>query len=322
MTRGPAASVLLPVRDAAPWLDDALTSLLAQTFEDFEVVLQDDGSADASAAIARAFAARDARVRVEEGEAAGIVSALRRARARARAPLLVRMDADDRARPERLARLVEAARRLPGVGFFASGIRYFPRDGLSEGMRRYESWINACRTHAAIVGERFVECPMPHPAWAIRAGVYDALGGYRDGPFPEDYEFFLRAVDGGVRFHKVDAVLLDWREDPRRASRTDARYGLDRFRALKLRHLLPRLRRDGGATLFAGGGRAARRWIRALREAGVDVRPWEGEEGAIPPPAPTDVAIAFGARAEDRSRIARRLEDAGYAAGDRILPLA
>lgn len=334
MTRTPAVSVLLPVRDAEPWLEQALASLASQTFADFEVLIQDDGSTDASVAIAARYAADDGRFRLEHGPSAGIVSALTRARARARARVLARMDADDVSHPDRLARLVAAASAHPDVGFFASQIRYFPRDGLTEGLRLYEAWINGCLTHEAIVRDRLVECPMPHPAWMVRAEAFDALGGYRAGDFPEDYDLFLRAVEMGVRFHKVAEVLLDWRDFPTRASRTDTRYALERFRELKLDHLVRRVVSGGEQVVVAGERRPVGRWIRALQERGVDVVAWldEGDgPGVRTVPACAWARAHVHARAhalavarthEDRTKLVQRLAEAGFREPERVTRLA
>ena len=76
--------MLLPVRDARPHLEDALASLLRQTFDDFEIVLQDDGSTDGSLEVAKDVAREDPRMRFEAGPPRGIVAALNAAAARAR----------------------------------------------------------------------------------------------------------------------------------------------------------------------------------------------------------------------------------------------
>ena len=99
----PLVSVLLPVRDEAPYLAEALTSLSKQSFEDFEVLVVDDGSTDDSAEIAAEHVRDDSRFRLLRGRRRGIVAALEVARAAARGSLLARMDGDDVAFPHRLA---------------------------------------------------------------------------------------------------------------------------------------------------------------------------------------------------------------------------
>src|ERR671918_1785850 len=80
----PLVSVLMPVRDEAPYLAEALASLSAQTLEDFEVLVVDDGSRDGSAEIAESHAHEDPRFRVLRRQQAGLVAALEHARAEAR----------------------------------------------------------------------------------------------------------------------------------------------------------------------------------------------------------------------------------------------
>lgn len=268
----PRASVLLPVRDGA-YLPEALASLSAQTFGDFEVCLQLDGADDDARRAAAAAAAADDRVRVSGMPARGIVAALNAAASRARSDLFVRMDADDVSTHDRLARLVAWADARDDLDFLASRVRYVSGAPLSEGMKRYEDWLNRLLVHEDIVKSRFVECVMPHPAWAVRRRLFESLGGYRDGDFPEDYDFFLRAVEAGARFGKVDAVLLDWRDRPDRLSRRDPRYARRAFFELKFEHLVPVLRADGRDVLVVDrGSKAGRRWSNRLDAAGLRVR--------------------------------------------------
>src|SRR5258708_40294261 len=115
----PRVTVLLPVRDSLPTLADCLRSLTAQTLEDHEAVAVDDGSGDGSAELLEAYARTDPRLRVVRTEARGLVPALNTALGEARAPLVARMDADDLAHRERLARQAERraappARARPG----------------------------------------------------------------------------------------------------------------------------------------------------------------------------------------------------------------
>jgi hypothetical protein len=268
----PAVSVILPVRDAMPYLPETLQTLASQTLEDFEVLLQDDGSADDSTDCRADVSRRDPRFRLETREARGVVAAVNRAHARARAPLHVRIDADDLARPERLARQVAFAEAHPEVGYFGSLVEFFPRASMGDGLRHYGAWNNACVAHEAIHADRFVELPIANPSVAMRAEVFHALGGYGAGPFPEDYDFFLRCAARGVRFGKVPEVLVDWRDHPGRATHTDPRYALEAFFELKVRHITPFLAARGHPLVVAGAGRDGKRWARRLRDVGLPVR--------------------------------------------------
>src|SRR5258708_14477079 len=93
----PAISVIMPVRNGAEWLAEAVASGRAQDFGDFEFLIVDDGSDDGTAALLSGFAAADRRIRLLRQAPQGIVAALNTAIANARAPYLARLDADDRA---------------------------------------------------------------------------------------------------------------------------------------------------------------------------------------------------------------------------------
>ena len=107
MTASPPVSVLLPVRDGAAHLDEAIHSIERQSFTDFEVLAVDDGSVDDTYEKLSAWASRDASVTVIRRAPGGIVAALEAARGVARGTYLARMDADppetSRSRPHRTA---------------------------------------------------------------------------------------------------------------------------------------------------------------------------------------------------------------------------
>src|SRR4051794_33901748 len=92
----PRVSVVMPVRNAMPYLDASIASVLAQTYTDFELVIRDDGSTDGSLAALHAWAARDERIRLCAGtHRLGPVGNSNWVVERSRAPLVARMDADD-----------------------------------------------------------------------------------------------------------------------------------------------------------------------------------------------------------------------------------
>lgn len=271
MSAPPPVSVLLPVRDGAAHLEEAVASLEAQTDGDFEVLAVDDGSSDGTPAILAAWAARDRRVRVLRQEPAGIVAALERARGEARGTYLARMDADDVCEPERFALQRALMEESPGLAACGARIRYFPRHHLRDGARRYEDWLNTASAPAEVARELFVECPLAHPTFFLRAAAVAAVGGYRDRGWPEDYDLVLRLWRGGWGLANVPRVLLRWREGEGRLSRTHGAYAPEAFVACKVHHLRATLLRGGRAAAVWGAGPVGKAFARALLAAGTPV---------------------------------------------------
>jgi GT2 family glycosyltransferase len=271
----PRVSVLLPVRDGEAHLEQAVRSILAQTYRSLELIAVDDGSRDRTGEILRALGEDDPRVTTISTEPRGIIPALETARSRARGELLARMDADDVSHPERLAKQVGLMDAAPDVVLCGTQVEYFPRRGLKDGARRYESWLNSTHDHRDIERELFVECPLAHPTFLLRAEALENAGGYRDRGWPEDYDLVLRLWRAGGRFGRVPEVLLRWRDGPQRLSRTDERYAPDAFRACKIHHLRQGpLLLEGGASrevVLCGAGPVGKAMARALMEAGTSV---------------------------------------------------
>jgi glycosyltransferase involved in cell wall biosynthesis len=264
--QNPQVSVLLPCFNAARHLAPCLASLARQTLADLEVVAVDDGSRDDTAA--RLAQTGDPRVRVHRQPHAGIASALATAARLARAPLLARMDADDIAHPERLARQAEFLLRHPEVDVVGSRVAMLPRGSLP----RYESWVNGLLTHEQILADLFVESPLPHPSVMMRRESFERAGGYRaSSAWPEDYDLWMRLALGGARFAKLPEVLLFWRDRPERASRTDPRYALEKFLALKEHYLMASFLAERRRVAIWGAGPVGKGWALRLACRGVEV---------------------------------------------------
>lgn len=267
----PTVSVLMPLRNAAPHLDEALASLVSQRFDDLEVVCVDDGSTDETAEIVDRWSARDPRVRLDRQAARGIVPALTRAHALSRGRLLARMDGDDIAAPNRILRQVEWLEVEPTSAGCGCHVRYFPRRDVRAGARRYEGWLNSMRGVDDVAASIFVECPLAHPTFVLRRAAFEEVGGYRDVPWPEDYDLVFRLWAGGHRLGVVPEVLHEWREHPERLSRVDSRYALDAFRACKVHYLLRTLLSEPRPVVVWGAGPVGKGWARALQAEGVRV---------------------------------------------------
>jgi glycosyltransferase involved in cell wall biosynthesis len=264
MAESPPLSVLFPVRNGEHVVQGALESLARQTFSDFEVIVVDDGSTDGTGEVLRAVANEDPRVRVYTREPMGIVPALEFARAQASGGYLARMDADDGAFAGRFQRQMEVMISDYRIALCGTGVAYFPREIVREGALRYESWINGLTTHEDLVRDLFVECPIPHPTFLLRADMVDLVGGYRAKGWPEDYDLVFRLWEGGGRFEKIPEVLLRWREGEDRLSRTHDAYSAEAFRRCKVHFLLRSYLRHRRSVVVWGAGPVGKAFAREL----------------------------------------------------------
>jgi len=266
-------SVLLPCRDAAEHLPQAIRSLQLQTYHEFEVIAVDDGSRDGTGDVLERWADRDERVRVIRLDREGLPEALRAGSERCQGELLARADADDVVHPRRFAEQVKLLDSRADVSMAGTGVRYFPRDEVGWGARRYQRWLNEMSEPESLARDVFVECPIAHPTMMMRRAVFEEVGGYRANGWPEDYDLVLRLHVAGRRLANVPRVLHFWREGDNRVSRTDPRYSADSFRLCKLHYLRESVLKDHDSVNIWGAGRVGKGFARALtKNAGVSVR--------------------------------------------------
>jgi glycosyltransferase involved in cell wall biosynthesis len=271
----PTVSVTLPCFNAEATLPSCLDSLLAQTWRDFEIVAVDDGSTDRTGEVLREYARRDGRVRPFFAAHGGVAAAANLALEKARGHYVARMDADDLALPERLASQVGWLETRPKVGLVGCRVRFGGDRKAARGYALYVDWTNRQMTSEAIDLNRFVESPFAFPSVMFRRELYFEHGGFRNGDFPEDYEFLLRLLDRGVVMEKVDAELLIWNDPPTRLTRNDPRYDPKAFYRVKARYLgrwLAANNRRHPAVGVIGAGRPTRKRAVMLEEHGVEIK--------------------------------------------------
>lgn len=171
-----------------PYLEQALHSILTQTFTDFELVVLDNGSGDGSLAFVRSVADVDPRVKVySEPTPLGMVGSSNAVIARSTGDLVARMDADDVSGPCRLERQVHLLGIRPDaaiIGIIGDGI---------------DQWGNHVRPRDR---SRLLEtnplAPCDHGSIMFRRDVFDRAGGYRDGTDGfEDQDLYRRMTAHG-----------------------------------------------------------------------------------------------------------------------------
>ncbi len=265
----PSLSVVLPCYNAAETLEEALESLAAQSFRDFEVVAVDDGSDDETERILARWAKRDERFKYIVQAHGGVAAAFNAGMLLSLSPYIARMDADDRALPARFEKQLAYLSQNPQAALVASLVRAFPAEQTGEGFKIYIEWLNSLVSDAEIRREIFVESPIPNPSVMFRREWLFRMGGYRDNGFPEDYDLYLRLYLAGAKFAKVPEVLHEWREHPRRLTHTDSRYSLENFLRTKAFYLArgPLKMRD--AVIIWGAGMLGRRLAKQLTRRSV-----------------------------------------------------
>jgi len=212
----PVISVIMPVRNGAEWLPEAVASVRSQDFGDFELLIVDDGSDDGTAPMLSAFAAVDPRIRVLHQAPQGIVAALNNAIAAARAPYLARLDADDRAKPDRLGKqlaFMEAHKEIGLLGSHAEEI-----DAAGKIIGRLAPPTDGARLAQVLSRTN----PFIHSSVMMRTALVRRAGGYRAAfKAAEDYDLWLRMAEAGGVANLADR-LIQYRRHGSNLSRLDA----------------------------------------------------------------------------------------------------
>lgn len=237
MTTPPLVSILMPVRDGERWLREAIDSVQAQTFGDFELIAIDDGSVDATPEILAGYAGRDERIRVLRHDHRGLVFALNQGLAEARGKLIARLDADDVALPERLARQVEHLKDNPDTVLLGAWADEIDEDGSLQGHLQPEP--DPTRLATILLDKN----PFVHSSMMFPLRIARTLGGYRTAfEAAEDHDLWLRMAETG-KIANLPQVLIGYRVH--RASVTRARTVRQLF-STRLAGLAARERRRTG----------------------------------------------------------------------------
>jgi glycosyltransferase involved in cell wall biosynthesis len=196
----PAVSVLMSVHDGAPLVAEAVASVLGQTDGDLELIVVDDGSTDATPTLLAAVA--DPRLRVHRQARTGLTRALNHALGLARGDLVARLDADDVALPERLARQRAFLAAHPEVGLLGTAAREVDPAGDLERIVRPPADDAALR-RALIRANPFV-----HSSMMVRRALLVGAGGYDERlAVAQDYELWMRLA-GLTRLANLEDVLV------------------------------------------------------------------------------------------------------------------
>lgn len=199
----PKVSVIMPAYNAEKYIKEAIDSILAQTFTDFEFIIIDDGSTDGTAEIIRTY--HDCRIKyLKNAQNAGIVFSLNRGLDIARGVYIARMDADDISLPERFEKQTVYMDEHPDIAVCGTAMELFC-DSKVIG-RRFPS-----KEPEKLKVDLFFSCGIAHPSVMMRRAVITRLGGY-DPMYNgmEDYELWCRVAET-YRLTVLPEILLRYR---------------------------------------------------------------------------------------------------------------
>jgi len=201
--KSPAISVLMPVYNGDRYLAEAIESILAQTFRDFELLLIDDGSTDRSPQILRQYAAQDPRIRLISRENRGLIATLNEMLERAQGEFLARMDADDVALGDRFATQIAFLQQNPD--YVCVGGAYTLIDAKGRTVLHLEMPETNDEIQQAILSGRTI---INHPCAMIRRQALQAIGGYDAAMVTvEDLDMLLRLGEVGKLANMRQTVL-------------------------------------------------------------------------------------------------------------------
>lgn len=200
----PQISVIMSVYNCQRFLKEAVASVLAQTFTDFEFIIIDDGSTDESPSILHSYADTDKRIRLIRHPNGGLTKALNEGLQMARGEFIARMDADDIALPQRLEKQIDYLRNSLNCVAVSGNVLFVDSDGEPLCVSKQET------EHNRIEEELFCGrgLALVHPASMFRRVAMLQVGGYQERyKRGQDLDIYLRLAEIGLLANLPDIVL-------------------------------------------------------------------------------------------------------------------
>ena len=234
----PLISILIPFKNTANFLPECITSVIGQNYSNWELIIIDDNSTDASFSIVESYANTDSRIKLFKNTGQGIIEALRLALHKSTGELITRMDSDDIMTPNKLEVLSKNLIKH-GKGHLAVGqVKYFSETGIGEGYAKYEKWLNGLIATGTNYTDIYKECVIPSPCWMVYKEDLLACGAFNPDRYPEDYDLAFRFYKQALKCIACNVVLHHWRDYEVRTSRTHEHYAENHFIELKLHYFL------------------------------------------------------------------------------------
>ncbi|MCL6433138.1 MAG: glycosyltransferase [Leptolyngbyaceae cyanobacterium HOT.MB2.61] len=222
----PTVSVLMPVYNSQRYVALAIKSILAQSFQDFEFIITDDGSTDASLSILKRYAEQDSRIHLISRENRGIACTRNEMLLQARGEFVAVMDADDIALPDRLTRQVMFLRQNPDVVCVGSSYQLIDEEG-----RLLLTCFQMAQNDATIQKQLLAGFGSIHqPTVMFRRVPAIAVGGYNETmPVCEDLDLWMRLGEVG-KLANLPQPLVQYRLHPNSVSEKNPTLEMEKAR--------------------------------------------------------------------------------------------
>ena len=257
----PLVSIIMAVKDTAPYLHDCINSIINQTYQNWELIAVNDHSTDETPEILAAFAKQDARVRVFDSDGYKLIPTLQCGYREVRGTLLNRMDSDDKMPDYKIQLLVDEWHKYGKGHVIAGGTEHF----VDEGFLRYERWLNEVAKTSTHYQQIYKECVIPSHCWMIHKDDFDAVGAFDPVIYPEDYDLCFRMYKHGLKVIGIDAILHHWRDRSNRISRTWDEYKDNRYFDMKMRFFYEIDRDNTRPLVLWGAGRNGKDMAKILQ---------------------------------------------------------
>ncbi|WP_341216628.1 glycosyltransferase family 2 protein [uncultured Wocania sp.] len=236
--QNPLISILTPFKNTGAFLEPCINSILKQTYTHWELLIIDDSSTDSSYNIVETFAKKDSRIKLLKNSGSGIIDALKLAFNNSEGELITRMDSDDVMQPNKLEtlanNLLTHGKRHVAIGL----VNYFSEDGIKDGYKNYETWLNKLTKTGSNYSEIYKECVIPSPCWMVYRSDLIACNAFNPNTYPEDYDLAFRFYKHHYKCIPCAEIIHNWRDYSSRASRTHVHYAENHFIDLKLNYFL------------------------------------------------------------------------------------
>lgn len=263
----PLVSIIMAVKDTAPYLPACLDSIVNQTYQNWELLAVNDHSSDATPEILASYAAKDPRIQFLNSDKPRLIPTLKVGYAAATGDLINRMDSDDKMPLDKIETLVNEWLKYGKGHVIAGGTEHFVDEGeVGDGFLRYERWLNEVARTSTHYQQIYKECVIPSHCWLMHKDDFDSVDAFNPVIYPEDYDLCFRMYRKGLKVVGIDKVLHHWRDRSNRISRTWDEYKDNRYFEMKLRFFFELDRDPNRPLVLWGAGRNGKDMAKLLLE--------------------------------------------------------